>query len=454
MSNRVYNHEAIGEYFRSGGNSKLIDTPTKLNKIYAIAFIDDPPEDGTREVQIKLLTNLLSSLMGAKYKNAVNVDYGEFRTKKDFIAAAANEYLEGKSKGKKKIVRFQPQEVVDVESQEDEEVQEQEQEQEYTSSANEDAEMADANIDDDDGTNSMISEGEFNEFVASIREDLYNREKAIEQRELDLQAAEAEQRKTAAALEKDLKTCASKLENSKAAERKQRQSTAELQIKLDGVQRRETQVLVREEQIMKQTKDLFKQQDDVSKREEDVTKREEDVTKREDGVLKREEGVLKRENNVGKQEKEVERKLKSSGIEEVEKIHEKLKEKEATLEEWEDLLEKREDELETREDIASGCTMQIYDFLLPVHVQARLKAVRDFGTEETEKLMKLEVQDLAAAHREEMFKILRAVEDKLEKGYLIAAHKQTSALLKVMVGVLGQVDPDPAGKKFRSLTTE
>ncbi|EME77069.1 uncharacterized protein MYCFIDRAFT_84738 [Pseudocercospora fijiensis CIRAD86] len=386
MSPRVYNHEAIGEYFRSGGNSKLIDTLTKLNKIYAIAFIDDPPEDGTREVQIKLLTNLLSSLMGPKYNNTVNVDYSEFRTKKDFIAAAANEYLEGKSKGKKKIVRFEPQEVADTRSQEEEEVQEQEQEQEYTSSADEDAEMADANIDDNDGSSSMISE------------------------------AEAEQRKSAAALKKDLEKCAAKLNEVKAAERKQEQSAAELQIKLDSMQRRETQVLVREEQIMKQTTDLFTQQYDVSKREEEVAKREEDVTKREDGVLKR-------ENNIA---------------------YKKLKEKEAALEGREDFLAKREDELEAREDIASGCTLQIYDFLLPVHVQARLKAVRDFGTEEKEKSMKREVQDLATAHREEMLKILRSAEDKLDKGFLIAAHKQTSALLKVIVGVLGQVDPDPA----------
>lgn len=452
MSNRIYNHEAIGEYFRNGGNSsKLIDTPTKLNKIYAIAYINDPAEDGTRDGQITLLDRLLSALTGPKHKNTASVNYGEF-TKKEFIAAAADEYLAGKSKGKKKVVRFKPQEVASVESQEDEEVQEQE--QEYTSSADEDAEMMDANTDDDDEGSNTPSQAELDAFVAQVSEKLHDRESAVEQRELDLEAAEDEYRKSAAALKKDQEKCASKLNELKAAERKQRHSIAQAQLKVEDVERRETQVLIREEQNAKKVTDLFKDQDDVSKREKEVSKREEDVSKREDGVLKREEGVLKRENDVGKREKEVERKLKSSGIEEVEKLREKLQEKEAALEEREYVLEKRQDELESHEDIASSCTLQIYDFLLPVHVRGRLKSVRDHGTEEQEQLMKREVQQLAGFHRDKLLKVLRGVEDKLEKGYLIAAHKQTSALLKVLVSVLGQVDPDPAGKKFRLLTTD
>ncbi|KXS93310.1 hypothetical protein AC579_10577 [Pseudocercospora musae] len=188
---RVYNHAAIQEYFRS--NAKVVDTPQQLNEIYAIAFINQPGEDGTRDVQLGLHTKLLGTLIGPKYNKEITVKYGE--SKKAFLAAAVDQYLE----------------VADEKS-----VSEAMKEDRASGDASGAAAMDKTGEDDIDmetgGGDSerelalMPRLQEWMQMVERREQDVVAREEALKQREVEVQAAESDHQATIKDREKHVKT--------------------------------------------------------------------------------------------------------------------------------------------------------------------------------------------------------------------------------------------------------
>ncbi|KXS97698.1 hypothetical protein AC578_1492 [Pseudocercospora eumusae] len=423
---RVYNHEAIQEYLRS--NTNVLDTTGKLNQIYAIAYIKDPPKGENRDAQIALHSNLLSTLMGAKHKKNITVDYGHGNSKKAFIAAAADEYLAAS-----------------------EEARPEEGDEEDNVSLN-DAVMSNA---DDNGRNMspegaaehegseeldtsealarfLVEHPEVRAWVDNVvqREqetDLFYDE--LSQRESDMQAAQVELDLRMAALE------------GREADVKKRETE---------VKKQEAGVKQREADTKQQKIDLLRQKSENIKRARAEDKQQQEAVKaleeERDAALQKLKSLKQREDDL--QEREQERLEQAEvGDREQQQAAMAVAERDAALQKREKAVKEREDDLEKqmtaqkeREMMAASSFATPRDrrrdeFLLPASLLARLKSAQG---EEAQVLVR-EVQGLAAAHRADMIKLLRGVESKLERGYLVAAHKEASGMVKTMVSVLAQV---------------